>query len=302
MKSLRYIRIVLSVVLALIATLLVAVSFGWAKQWLGWIENIQLMQAALSLSVGVCIFWIALTFAFGRAYCSSVCPLGTFQDFFAFLNKRMFCHGHGNYHFSRAENRLRYVILGVVVICVIAYQWFIPSLTDPFSIFKGFVSTAVGKPHTGLMGCAISMLLGFVISALTFIAVAILAFRNGRTFCKTICPVGTTLSLMSRYSVFQFEIDPDLCINCGKCEQECKASCINSIEHTVDMSRCVVCLNCTSVCPNKAIRYTASRKRLSTPLMRPINDKVPQVTANSPADFNSASKPCSSPRRRSDSK
>jgi len=80
--------------------------------------------------------------------------------------------------------------------------------------------------------------------------------------------VGTVLGTVSRVSLYHFEIDPDLCVNCWECERQCKASCINAQQHTIDHSRCVMCVNCAAACPVGAIRYTTTRHRLTTPLMQ----------------------------------
>ena len=99
-------------------------------------------------------------------------------------------------------------------------------------------------------------------------------FRNGRTFCNTVCPVGTTLSFISRYSIFRIDINTDKCVQCRRCEHVCKASCIDMTSHVVDTSRCVVCFDCLSDCPNDAIHYTYNRHQLSIPLMQRVKDTV----------------------------
>ena len=56
----------------------------------------------------------------------------------------------------------------------------------------------------------------------------ILAWKNGRTYCNTICPVGTTLSFFSRFAMFRPVIDTEKCKNCKQCEHACKAACIDT--------------------------------------------------------------------------
>lgn len=41
----------------------------------------------------------------------------------------------------------------------------------------------------------------FLVAAVTFVTLIVLAWRNGRTYCNTICPVGTVL-------VFFFHVFP----------------------------------------------------------------------------------------------
>ncbi len=95
----------------------------------------------------------------------------------------------------------------------------------------------------------------FIIAAATFVILILLAWRNGRTYCNTICPVGTVLGFLSRYSLFRVTIDTDKCNGCGLCARHCKAACINSKEHTIDYSRCVACMDCLGKCKQKALSY-----------------------------------------------
>ena len=91
-----------------------------------------------------------------------------------------------------------------------------------------------------------------------------LALRNGRTYCNTICPVGTVLGALSRFSLLKPIIDTDKCINCGLCARKCKAACIDAKNHEIDYSRCVVCMDCLESCSKGAIKYTI-RKSSSKP-------------------------------------
>ena len=85
--------------------------------------------------------------------------------------------------------------------------------------------------------------------------IGVLAWKHGRTWCNTICPVGSVLGFFSRFSVFAPVIDTDKCRNCGLCGKQCKASCINMKEHQIDLTRCVACMDCIDTCKDGAIHY-----------------------------------------------
>ena len=285
-KKLKILRIVLSVAFVALLTGALLCHDPEKASWIDWTCQLQLLPAVLSLAAGVCLFWLAVTLLVGRAYCSTVCPLGVVQDIFGRIGKMMRRNRDGSlrlYHYSRAENRLRYVVLAVVVLCVMVGQMFLPEIIDPYYVYANLLNHITAAVHPSLLGeVMIPGVLGIAISAVTLVVVAVLSFKNGRTFCNTICPVGSALSVVSRVSLLQLEIDPDVCTNCGRCEQECKASCIDAKAHTIDYSRCVLCMNCTAACNDHAIRFTATRKRLSTPLMQQIGGKVPQMTIDRP--------------------
>ena len=97
-----------------------------------------------------------------------------------------------------------------------------------------------------------------IIAAVAFIILLILAWRNGRTYCNTICPVGTFLSFISRFSFLKIHFDTEKCKNCSLCSKNCKAACIDYKTHTVDATRCVVCGNCIESCKFGALKYTPS--------------------------------------------
>ena len=78
----------------------------------------------------------------------------------------------------------------------------------------------------------------FAVATITFIFVGILARRNGRTYCNTICPVVTVLGFFSRFSLFHPAIDKTRCKNCSLCSRRCKAACIDYAHHQIDLRRC----------------------------------------------------------------
>jgi len=105
----------------------------------------------------------------------------------------------------------------------------------------------------------------FIIAAVTLVILFILAWRGGRTYCNTICPVGTVLSFFARFSWLKVRFDADKCKNCSLCSKNCKAACIDYKTHTVDYSRCVVCGNCIDKCKFGALSYSSRTDHISRP-------------------------------------
>ncbi|MDR3365373.1 MAG: 4Fe-4S binding protein [Prevotellaceae bacterium] len=233
--------------------------------------KIQLIPAAMAASVFTLVALAALTLLFGRAYCSSICPLGIFQDVVAWVSKQ--AAPKKRYKFSKAKNILRLSMLAAAVAAVFLKFPLVVGLIDPYSAY-GRIAANIFRPvyKSGNNALAeiftsfgnytfyktdvfIISMPSLAVAALTMLAVGYLAWRNGRTYCNTICPVGTVLGLLSRFSVFKVRMDEGKCNSCGACEIRCKTACINSQQKTVDSSRCVDCFSCLDVCRRNALHF-----------------------------------------------
>ena len=267
---LRKIRITLATVMFIGLTLLFLDFTGTLHHWLSWMARVQALEAVLALNVAVIVLLVVLTLVFGRVYCSVICPLGILQDIFGWLGKKA---KKNRYTYSRALSWLRYSVLGVFVVALVAHVGVLVQLLAPYSAF-GRIVTMLLQPvwklgNNLLASIAESMdsyafyatdvwlksLPVLIIAAVTLVVLFILAWRGGRTYCNTICPVGTALSLLARFSWLKIHFDADKCKNCSLCTKNCKASCIDFKNHTVDYSRCVVCSDCIESCKFGALKY-----------------------------------------------
>lgn len=265
-RALRYGRIAISLVVWAILT----AGFAFPVAMLRGLTDCVL-QAEIVLVVGMSVSafvaWLLITLVFGRVYCSTMCPVGTLLDISARVPRSTRkARSKRYYRYSTPRNAMRYTILALMLALLIGGVTAITSILNPTLAYERICSQ-MALWEWALPAFAVTAALLLIILAAGAIA--------GRSLCNTICPVGTMLGLISRYSVFQFDIDTDLCIQCRKCSDACKSHCINLNDHVVDNSRCVCCFDCINVCPNKAIRYTTSRKRLSQPLMQRIASPEP---------------------------
>ncbi len=266
MKLLRRIRIALSVAVLTLTTALILLG-SKASTYLLTID-------VLTVTLGATVVWLVATLLLGRVYCSTACPLGTLQDGVAWLAKRMKTRGKGFYRFEYGNWRLRFITLLLLVVSATSgteqHTYLqIGLLCDPFPLYNNVVThlheAASPESQTWWTPLLSGVMIG---AAIVVFAIAWMAWCGGRTFCNTICPVGTVLGGVSQFSLMQLDVNPDLCVSCGACERECKASCVSAVQHTIDHSRCVMCLNCAAACPNHAITYRPGRHRLTTPLLR----------------------------------
>ncbi len=100
-------------------------------------------------------------------------------------------------------------------------------------------------------------------------------------YCNTVCPVGSLLSLVSRYALIRIAIDEGDCKGCGLCEKVCKSECIDRKLKTVDFDRCVGCFNCFEICPRDGMTFRTPWTR-DTRAVRPA-PSVRRPGAKTPA-------------------
>lgn len=277
--ALRKLRISLAVIFLIAITLLFLDFTGTIHAWLGWMAKIQFLPAILALNAGVIIGLVALTLVFGRIYCSVICPLGVMQDIFAWFGKK---NKKNRYTYSPAKNILRYMMLGVVIVAFLLGIGSIVALFAPYSAYGRIAQNLLApiwqfgnnlladwaEKHDSYTFYSVDVWVRsgvtLAVAVITLVVLGVLAWRNGRTYCNTICPVGTVLGFLSKYSLFKTVIDTSKCNGCGLCARNCKAACINSKEHEIDYSRCVACMDCIGKCHKGAISYRFRRKYSAT--------------------------------------
>jgi polyferredoxin len=269
---LRNIRIVLAAVMLIGITWLFVDFTGTARHWFSWMPKLQFLEAVLALNVAVIIGLTLLTLVFGRIYCSVICPLGIMQDLFGWLGKKQ---KKNRYTYSKEMKWLRYPVLVLFIIALVAGFGTLFQLLAPYSAYGRIVTyllqpvwvagnnvlASIAEHYDSYAFYHVSKeipnyYLITIIAVLTWSILAGLAWNYGRTYCNTICPVGTFLSFFSRFSWLKIHFDESKCRNCSLCTKNCKASCIDFKTHTVDYSRCVVCGDCIESCKFGALSYS----------------------------------------------
>jgi GTP cyclohydrolase I len=233
---LKKIRRITASILFLLLTLLFLDFTGTFHVWFGWMAKIQLVPAILATNIVVILSLIVPTLLFGRIYCSVVCPLGVFQDGVSNISGRR--KGKKNrFRYSVAKSWLRYGVLALFIIATIAGISVVVSLLDPYAGYGRIASNFFAPLYR--MGNNILALIAeradsyafystdiwikgwiiFGVAAITTIIIGVLAWLHGRTYCNTICPVGTFLGLLSKFSLFRLTFDEEKCTKCKACER-----------------------------------------------------------------------------------
>jgi len=242
-----------------------------------------------SIAAGGFIVVLLLTFLFGRVYCSFLCPLGVLQDVIHFFTKRY--KKSKIYRYRKAQNVLRYSILGLTIIFLLFGSILLVNLLDPYSLF-GKIGSNIFRPvyylgNNILAGILENMgiyaiypvklksyswvVFGYTFSILYFIGW--LVYKYGRLYCNTVCPVGALLGLVSRFSIFKIKLNESLCNSCGACGAKCKAQCIDTKNKKVDFSRCVGCMNCLTACTSNGVEFTSKSQQLKLKPLKVENNR-----------------------------
>jgi len=258
---LRNLRIASAILFIAGITLLFLDSTGVIQPWVGWMAKVQFLPACLALNLAVIIGLVLLTLAFGRIYCSVICPLGVLQDGVAHLGA--LTRKKAPYRYRKEIKWLRYGVFVLFVAALIAGVQAAVAILAPYSAYGRIVNSILHHNSVPVM----------IVAGVTLALVVVLAFVGGRTYCNTICPVGTCLSFLSRFAMFRPVIDADKCRNCHVCEHKCKAQCIDIANHKIDYSRCVDCFDCLDNCKFDALSYKFSwgPSRSRTKLFRPFS-------------------------------
>ena len=316
-NGLRVARIALATVVMLAITLMFLDFTGTLHHYFSWLAQVQLLPAVLASNFIIVAVILLLTFVFGRVYCSVICPLGIMQDLFHRLGA---VRKKNRYAYHKANNILRYVVLAVFIVLMVAGAQSLALLIAPYSAYGRIVSSLFA-PIYNLINNAFAAIaehfdsyafystdvylksgITLAVALITFLTLALIAFFRGRLYCNTICPVGSLLSLISRYSLMAPVIDNSKCTKCKKCEHNCKAECINigkkGEQATIDYSRCVDCMDCLEQCRFAALKYQwRGLKRASAAQSQPAEQQVP--TAQTTAQAQPTTEPTIDTSRRS---
>lgn len=282
-SALRKFRVVFASLLIIsVAVVFLDIRHMIPESWVTGILYIQFLPSLLkfinlpSLLASGFLVVLALTVFTGRSYCSFLCPLGIFQDIVSriagVINRR-----NRKFRFAIPYTITRYSFLAVTVIVALAGSVLMVTILDPYSIF-GRMMTYFLKPAVVQGNNLLASILtrfdvytlytiqlkgitaaAFILPLFFLGLTGYMAYRHGRLYCNTVCPVGTFLGLISKVSIFGIRIDSSSCTRCGRCAVACKSSCIDFLHESIDVTRCVTCFNCIDSCNDNAISFGIRR-------------------------------------------
>jgi len=178
-----------------------------------------------------------LALLFGPVFCGWVCPLGSAQEFFSSIGRKLFKRRFNHVVSAKLDRILRYtryVVLAWVVYMTAATGTLVFSNIDPYyALFNLWSSELV---IGGVIVLAVTLALSLVME---------------RPWCKYACPYGAVLGFSNLFRVFKIRRKESTCIACGACSQRCPMNIPVDSQQVVRDHQCISCLECTSeaICP-----------------------------------------------------
>jgi len=194
-----------------------------------------LHPAALVLIVA----FLAIAFAFRKAFCSWLCPVGTLSEWLWQGGRELVGRTFALPRWLDVPLRgLKYLLLAFFLWAVMgmsaaAIQAFLES---PYGIIADVKMLNFFR-HLGQVG------------AIVILVLAVWSVFVKNPWCRYLCPYGALLGLVSLVSPAAIRRDPDACIDCAKCARACPSLLPVDRLLTVRSAECTGCLECVAVCP-----------------------------------------------------
>lgn len=232
------------------------------------------------------VLMVVATLALGRFFCGWICPLGTILDLLTARIRKtgpvMILKGNTKY----------WLLLPLLFASL--FNLNLAGLLDPIAILlRGL--TFLFYPLLGLAARAgwveLYHLIGerrdsvapvynlirdnllpfrdtiyplaFLSTAILIGIVALERFER-RNWCRNLCPLGTLLGWLGRFSLFR-RVPATLCSDCGQCRELCPTG---FDQNALLKEECILCMECQQGCPHDRISFRPSLKlNISRPLL-----------------------------------
>ncbi len=241
------------------------------------------------------LFWSLIilvpTLFLGRFFCGWICPMGTLQHFVGNMpseSKRGKQRIESNRY--RRWQTIKYIVLIAGLVAAFFGSMAIGWL-DPFSLLVrsvglallpafNFAVRAVLAPmehshiaaikaagetlHSILQATVLDFrqthfAQGIVLGVL-FIVILAASLRVTRLWCRSICPLGALLGVVSRWSVLGLHKDAASCDHCNRCLLNCQGGDDPIGGVPWRKSECLMCMNCVDSCPHHSLVFRFFRK------------------------------------------
>jgi polyferredoxin len=226
------------------------------------------------------------TFVLGRFFCGWICPMGTLQHLVGSFKSEA-KRGKKRIDSNRYKRwqTVKYVVL-IAGLVAASFGSMVIGTLDPFSLlvrsiglallpainfgtralllplehshihaikmFGTMASTALQRTVLDLRQAHFNQ--GIVLGLL-LVVILWASMRITRFWCRSICPLGALLGVVSRWSVLGLHKDASSCDKCGRCLLNCQGGDDPIGGAPWRKSECLMCMNCIGACPHESLEF-----------------------------------------------
>jgi hypothetical protein len=202
----------------------------------GWLPIAGLMNLKYWLTTGrvpashpaalfLLVSFLAIAFLFRKAFCSWLCPVGTFSEYLWRAGRQIFGRSFQVPRWLDLPMRsLKYLLLGF-------FAWAIANMTpDAIERFMHSPYGAVADVRMLNFFRDLGQTAAIVLGALVIASALVQNF-----WCRYLCPYGALLGLTSLLSPLRIRRSEPACIDCAKCAKACPSAL--PVDKLVNISR-----------------------------------------------------------------
>ncbi|MBM3789292.1 MAG: 4Fe-4S binding protein [Acidobacteria bacterium] len=209
---------------------------------------------------GVFLFlaFLIISLLLSKSFCSWLCPIGTISEALYKFGERVFGRT------LRLPGWLDIPLRGVKYLLLALFLWAVGGMST--AAIRGFLDGPYGMvADVKMLNFFRDLSLTASVVILVLIGLSVI-YRN--FWCRYACPYGALMGLVSLAGPARIRRDPNLCVDCGKCNQVCPSILPVDRLRVVRSAECTGCYECVSVCPaDLALEMTFSRRRRLRPLV-----------------------------------
>jgi polyferredoxin len=232
----------------------------------GWLPIASLMNLKVLLSTGrapvlhpagmfLLLSFLTMSWIFRKSFCGWLCPVGTVSEYLWRLGRQAFGR---NFRLPRKLDiglrSLKYVLLGLFFYAVASMS--IPAIRAFLEGPYGIVDDVKMLNFFRFLGLGGGIVMALLVVASVFVQ---------NFWCRYLCPYGALMGLASVASPMRIRRDASLCIDCGKCANDCPSALPVDRLVAIRSAECTGCLQCVAVCPAAGALLMAAPGRRRVP-------------------------------------
>jgi len=206
--------------------------YGGVETIVAFFKYDMFIQKIHASSVVIMVLILGLGIFFGPVVCSFMCPLGSIQEWFGKIGKKIFGKRYNHFVPTKLDKILRYLRYFVLIYTVYLTTNSLRLVfleVDPFYALYNFWS------DEATIGGII--VLGVVLLSTLFIE---------RAWCKYACPFGALIGITNKFRIFKIRRNTSTCIDCGLCTKACPMNIDVQAKTVISDHQCISCMACAS--------------------------------------------------------